>query len=510
MMTFETVQTVFRAAPVIDYQVIVAAEKPEAPPSYVLTALDGVWIASAPQFQVTVVRDAASQPVGLLVGVAYSEFEDRFITEPELSLPVVVKDIDDLELAVLPRLAGSFVLLTAGRLPRRLYPDHAGSISMVYFAERRLAASSPALLFDEAEYRERFQADLHDALVVREGAGGWISGTLTAHRGVFRVLPNHYLDLATWTAPRYWPRLGEFDGWRDMTAAAASAAEAIRKFSSAVCRSYDVGVTLTAGFDTRLVLASCRDHLADCRFFTIAAPHAEMDVAISQEIAKRYGLNHGVLPLKQADAAGMAAWDRMVGDCMIEAPRLTHPTLRDLTDRNALLTGLFGEIGRCRYYRQDLMEINDAVIDARFVIDRLTVPAHPALVENVDAWLAGLRGQPNSVILDLSLHELKLGAWAMPQRSMTNSVKWAFMPFTQRPVFDAFIGVAPADKGTKALFWAIIKNLWPELAALPINKYGDARDYAVLFDKLTNPVRVRRFLRDRLARKAPRSASGSA
>lgn len=509
MMTDSLFTPAFRASPIVEHQVIVANSRPEAPESYVLNDLNGIWVASAPQFFATRLRDEKGQDIGLLIGVAYSEFESDLIKADEVVLPLSVGNIDDIELRVLPRLAGSFVLVTASRFPRRVYPDHAGSISLVYMPERRMAASSPALLFDEAEYRERFQSDLHQALVVREGAGGWVPGTLTAHRGVFRLLPNHCLDLDQWTASRFWPRLGEFDGWRDMAQASASAAEAIRKFSDAVCRSYDVGVTLTAGFDTRLVLAGCKDNLEGCRFFTIAAPHAEMDMAISQDIAQRFGLAHEILPLKRATDAQMAMWDRMAGDCMIEAPRLTHPTLRDLTDRNALLTGLFGEIGRCRYYRQDLMQINESVIDARFVIDRLTVPAHPALLQNIDEWLAGLAGQPNSVILDLSLLELKLGCWAMPQRSMTNSVKWAFMPFTQRVVFDGFIGVAPAEKGTKALFWAIIKNLWPELAAIPINKYGDARDYATLWKKLTNPTRVRRFLRDRLAKKAVRETVSS-
>lgn len=507
MMTDNSFQSTFRAAPVIEHQVIVACERPAAPASYIVRDFDGVWVASAPEFITTLLRDTDERTIGLLVGIAYSEFDEDLITKAELKLPVRVSNIDDLELQILPRLAGSFVLITAEGLPRRIYPDHAGSIPMVYFAEAHLAASSPALIFEEAEYRERFQTELHDALVVREGAGGWIPGTLTAHRGLARLLPNHFLQLDSWTAKRFWPRADEFDGWRKMDAVAATAADAIRKFSAAVCRSYSAGVTLTAGFDTRLVLASCRDDIDTCQFFTIAAPNAEMDMTIGQDIARRFGLNHAILPLKRASDTQMAIWDRMAGDCMIEAPRLTYPTLRDLQGRDALLTGLFGEIGRCRYYRQDLMEINGSSIDAKFVINRLTVPAHPALVENIDRWLQELSGQPNSVILDLSLLELKLGCWAMPQRSMTSSVKWAFMPFTQRVVFDAFIGVAPAEKGTKALFWAMIKSLWPELASMPINKYGDRRDYTVLWKKLTNPTRVRRFLRDRMAKKSTVKAS---
>ncbi|MDO9429853.1 MAG: hypothetical protein Q7T84_00985 [Phenylobacterium sp.] len=509
-MADDTLQPLFQSSPITDYQVIVANDRPVVPDSYVLNDLDGVWVANGPQFRTTQVYDAEKQPIGLLVGIAYNVFEGDFVKSEALELPILVRDIDDIELLVLPKLAGSFLLVTAKRFPRRVYPDHGGSISMVYISDRRIAASSPALLLSEAEYTERFDVDLHDALVVREGGGGWISGTLTAHRGVLRLLANHYLDLESWQAARFWPRLGEFDGWRDMGVAAADAADAIRTFNDAVFRSHDVAVTLTAGFDTRLVLAGCREHISAGQFFTIAAPLAEMDMAIGQRIALRFGLNFEILPLKRASKDQAAVWDRMVGDCVLEAPRFTHPTLRDLKGRDVIVTGLFGETGRCRYYRQDLLTINDSVIDAKFIVDRLTVPAHPVLVKNIDKWLRELDGQPNSVILDLALLELKLGSWAMPQRSMTNTVKWAFMPFTQRVVFDAFVGVAPADKGTAALFWAMIRHLWPNLDELPINKYGDVRDYTLIWKKLTNPARVRRYLRDRFAKKTVHPVSSGA
>ena len=47
---------------------------------------------------------------------------------------------------------------------------------------------------------------------------------------------------------------------------------AIRDFSHAVCRHFKTSATLTAGFDTRLVLASVREDLDQCEFFTVTAP----------------------------------------------------------------------------------------------------------------------------------------------------------------------------------------------------------------------------------------------
>lgn len=491
----------FNATPVIDQQLIVALAPPAAPASYVTTDLGGVWVASDRALPLVELRDRSGRRLGLLAGQAYSEFEGRFLPPGTIDLPVDAADIEALETEVLPKLAGMFLLFTAGDLPRRIYADPAGSLSLVWSAPDARAASSPSLLLDEQAYADRFRADLHKALVVREGSGGWISGTLTAHRDVYRLLPNHYLDLASWTSHRFWPRPGEYDHWRDLGAAAEGAAEALRGFAHAAADRFRLAATLTAGFDSRLLVAACHDELARTAFFTIDGGGG-IDVDMSQVIAKRFGLNHRLIPPKMADDAQVAIWDRAVGDCMIEAPRRSHPTLGELTDRDAVFTGMYGEVGRCRLYRQDLLQINQARIDARFVIDRLTLPAHPELIENVGLWFEGLAGQPNSVILDLAFHELKFGSWAMGQRPMTNAVKLNLLPFAQRRVLDAFIGVAPADKGTEALFWAIIKRLWPDLASVPINKYGDARDYLTLWSKISNPNRVRRYLRDRLARKS--------
>ena len=108
---------------------------------------------------------------------------------------------------------------------------------------------------------------------------------------------------------------------------------------------------------------------------------------VSAEIAERYGLKHRILTPQGATDEEVAIWDRMVGDCMMEATRQGHTSLRQLTAQNAVFTGMYGEVGRCQIYRQDADTINSAKIDARFIVDRLTLPASPALIDSVAIWL---------------------------------------------------------------------------------------------------------------------------
>ncbi|HLZ75557.1 hypothetical protein [Phenylobacterium sp.] len=505
MPSFDPSRDVFRAAPIVDKQVFVAAEKPDIPPSYRLVDAEGFWIAADRNLPVVPVLAAGGRRIGFLLGNAYSEFHGEFLPEGEAEFPVAIATIGDLELLFLPRISGSFVFVSCGGLPKRIYMDHGASFPIVYSPSDRRAASSVALLLTEADYQARFRADLHNTLIGKEGTGSWISGTLTAHRGVHRVIANHYLDLETWTARRFWPRPGEFAQWRDFDEAVDVAAKAVTEFSAAASRAFSLGVTLTAGMDSRLLVASCRPIVDKVEFFTLEAPNTDMDADVSSRIAKRFGLAHRVMPLHAASEEAMAVWDRMVGDCTMEVTRRTYTTVADLTERNAILTGLYGETARCRLYRQDYETINQGVIDVDFIADRLTVPQHPELLDNFREWLAELEGQPNSVIMEMAFVELKVGIWSMGQRPISNSVKLNFLPFCQRRVLEMFVGVEPAKKGTEALFMAVILRLWPELMEFKINKYGDARDRLTIFKKLANPNKVRRYLRDRFAKKMERA-----
>jgi hypothetical protein len=488
-------------APMPDYQYILSSGDFTPPPSYRVLEAAGVKVAFDRRFRVVELRDTQQTPFAVMIGFPYEQERGDFLPEGTLTVPLGNGDVvTAFETTVIPRLAGSFILLTFGPLPPRVYLDPGGSLPLVFLAERKIAAASPALILDDAEYAERFQQDLHRATILDEGVGGWISGDLTAHRGVLRVLPNHFLDLVHWKAQRHWPKPEDFRSWMPFEQGVARASEALSRFTSAVARNFSVALTMTAGNDSRLLLASARNVAAQCEFVTFNHDTAKMDVDIAQALSRMAGVKHRVIQVIEADAQQQERWNRAVGDTVVEGNRASHPTLREVHS-DTLLTGMYGEIGRCRLYRQDLATINSERIESDFVIERLTLPHHPLTDAAFARWFDGVRGLPNSVILDLAFLELKFGNWAMGQHPAQNALKFHFLPYAQRQVLDSFMGVDPVEKTTERLFSACIRYLWPELCSMPINRYGDYRDHLVKLSKLTRPSRVRRFLRDRFARK---------
>ncbi len=488
------------APPSFEYQYILSTTDFTHPPSFKVISKGGVKIAFDPRFQVLEICDSRSQQIALAIGFPYDEEKGDFPQSGKLTLPSEPINTATFESSVLPRFSGSYFALTFGPLPVRLYLDPAGSLPVAFMPERQLAAATPALILNNEEYAARFDHDLHRAAVKDEGVGGWISGDLTAHSGVNRLLPNHFLDLEHWTAHRHWPKPDDFREWMPFSKAVEQASAALSRFTSAVTRQFPTALTLTAGFDSRLLLASAREVIPQCEFATFNHPTAKLDVDVARALAQRFALPHHVEQVLEADDFQRASWDRAVGDCVIEGNRTSHPTLKTLR-ANVVLTGMYGEIGRCRLYRQDLDIINESKIDSSFIVSRLTLPHHQKLGEAIEKWFEGVRSLPNSVILDLAFLELKFGSWAMGQHPIQNTYKFHLLPYAQRQVLEAFIGVNPIEKTTDRLFTACIMKLWPDLMIFPINKYGDYRDHLVTLNKITRPSRVKRFLRDRLAKK---------
>ncbi len=356
------------------------------------------------------------------------------------------------------------------------------------------------MFLDDAEYAARFNVGRHRRNVASDIAGSWISGTVTAHDGVFRLLPNFYLDLASWTTHRFWPKTEGFRLDYSLARAVAEAAPALAGFTEAAAREMRLGVTMTAGFDSRGLIAATRYVADQVEYFTFGAPNESVDQVMAVKISAKLGLRHKLVGVVQSSAAEKAEWDRLVGDVVREAGRDFFPTLGTLS-YDAILTGMFGETGRCYLYRHghNTETVNAEPATAEFVLSRLTLPKDSEILENVDAWLAPIIGLPRSAVLDLAYNELRVGSWGMAQAPVQKAMRLSLMPFAQRSVQNAFMRVEPLEKGTSALFNALLAALWPETLQFPINKYGDYRDHLGRFAKYTSRDSLIRFIRTRFA-----------
>lgn len=419
--------------------------------------------------------DGAGADIGMLLGWPIGPAKSGILNDSVTFDGAATPDaIDQFVEDHIYGLAGSFIFILDMPGVRRVYLDACGTLSAVYDMDGRKVASTALPMMTPEASSARFRADMHATLdVTREG---WFPASLTAHEGVNRLLPNFYLDLDTFTTKRHWPT-GPIPETDDPKAVAGEILAEIRQNIHAVVRSGPAHMSLTAGNETRLLVAASKDFVDELAFFTTDAPNAEIDRDISLEIAKRYGLNHKLLPIQFADAAKQADWHARTGYAFAGVLARTHPTVSALTERPYYIAGAAGEVGRGFFWRPS--DTDATPIDADAIWARFGMPRDAEAVAALEPWLESVKGLPSLLILDLVYLELRMGGWGFaPSYATPRPV--TCLPLISRKAFTDMLRM-PADwrrqsGGSNRLILEMIRQAWPELLDMPIGRYGDYRD----------------------------------
>ncbi|PWK76878.1 hypothetical protein [Aminobacter sp. AP02] len=431
--------------------------------------------------------------IGILLGTPIDPDErkvvvDRYVVDADIGETTSFDELDEIIEKHIYRLVGSFAFVLDVPQARRLYLDANGTKSAVYSATDHVAAATAALVLPTADiYFERLDRSLHAAL--RVDKDGWFPAGLTAHDGVKRLICNHYLDFDTWTCVRHWPRAPMMRD-EDPEKAIDTIVDQARRAIVALSKAGETNLALTAGHDTRLLLACSKELRSDVGFVTVGAPGAELDVKRARELSLRFGLRHQTLPYVEANSAQMQVWQKKVSHGITGSNLRLHPSVRPLED-TIFVGGVGGEVGRGFLW---LGSDDHTKLDADGIITRLKLPLHPRLRLAVDAWLRPLRDLEGLLILDLAFMELRVSSWAfaqayaLPRYTEVN-------PLISRKSYQAMLSLPPSVRRNNGMIHSCVRSAWPETLDLPINKYGDWRDkYEKARDAVFDPRRALRKL----------------
>jgi hypothetical protein len=441
-------------------------------------------------------------PDGRAIGYAYgavlrSPSKNFMVLGDTIRVTAPIPDIRAFEELVLDELQGTFLVETQNDLPSRLYPDSGTTLPVIYCPQTRRIGSSAAMILDEDEYRRRFLAERHQRLV-GSSRHSWLPGTLTVHEGLSRLLPNHYLDLETWQPIRFWPRADEFSQDLGFEEATGSVARALESFLAAAADQFRLGITLTAGLDSRLLLAAARPVVDKVEFFTISPEREGIDQILARRMARDHGLRYQTFALVKSSAEDMARWDKAVGHAVREVNQESYLTVGQLP-YDVIMTGMFGGAGKGLYYAKDQGKINRKTVTAGDLLSRMSCPRDADLIADLTNWLAGLEGVPSSAILDLAYVELRSVGWGTSQYPIQNAEILQMNPIAQRTIVSAFLSVPPGEKKDKRLIKETIRSMWPDLMEYEVNRFGNYRDYTKLLSKLLDREAVIRYVRRHLS-----------
>ena len=357
---------------------------------------------------------------------------------------------------------GRYIFISCLAGAGEIFLDPLGSLGCVYSKELKCVASTSPVL-GRKKYDEDWDSELERLI-----PNNFFPFELTPHKSVKRLLPNHFLDLETWTSRRHYPAEGDLKNCRTDRELVVKVAEKMRSVIGLFSKS-NAAMTLTAGSDNRIVLACAKEFSGDFTFFT-NANSIHYDIEISRKISSDLGLKHCFIPHKKSSAGERRLMEELSGYCMDALSLASFPQHRSVLKENVYqLTGAAGEIGRCSYWLAS--DKRGDVVTPEEILKRLRIVANDELLECAAVWLKEIEHLGVFTILDLLFWEINCGCRAAPNMYPYDSLSLIpIHPFNDITVLTCLLNLTPEYKRSKKLVHDICEISWPELMKYPVNR----------------------------------------
>ena len=430
----------------------------------------GRWhLACEPRLPCFRLVDKQAQPLGFLLGYPINEGGELLV---DTSREVVVADPADVE-PWLYTFAGRWLAIFITPDFERVYMDTAGSLCALYSESAGIVATSSGLIPYSADTGDR--TDMIAKMPIFRQLLMYPVG-MTPRYGVERLLPNHYLDLSTWRSYRHWP-LSSIATNPDIEAVTNEVTALTKRNIAAVAAQYPLQMSVTAGRDSRAMLAVARPVLERVEFFTTSQPThvAELDIYMAKRIVRAHRLNHRFIPFEAPDQREWCQWYYRTG-CSIGNPSSAECArmIKQLDSNRAYLNGHLGALAKNTFANRlsSLLPQWDG---------RTIVPEHLMLLSlaphteeglaRMACWLDSVPLDDAGHILNLFFLEQRLGGWiAVLPTAFSDSYRFELWPFNHRRIAELMLSLPQEFKNVFGLHRAIMAQEWPELLDIPINE----------------------------------------
>ena len=366
----------------------------------------------------------------------------------------------------LARLGGRWVLIARLGNATRIYHDATGLKPVFYCGEldKGLSvASQPALLAAmgaaelDDELRQQYDACAPQA--------SWPLYAIP-YQGVKQLLPNHTLDLQTGTSSRYWPK--EDVQFHSIDVLSSAMADMLTNMIEAVTNRRECVMSLTGGYDSRLLLACSSRMMNQIEFFTINSPYTKhYDISIPKKIARKKGLRYVVIDEDSNDRYRDILGQNVGGMYRDDSISKATSFAAYVGDRFHL-TGMTSELNRCYYYKNGR---HPAALTAAALSRRARFADNPIAKRGFAKWLDEAPSHLNINLLDLFYWEHRLGVWGSCGLTFREAIIEQIPPMNCR----AFMQLGLSSdvmhrKKPYELLRSIIRQRDPQLLAYPFNR----------------------------------------
>lgn len=427
-----------------------------------------------PDLQVTVVSDSIKTLT--LLGYLFDPADPQADNQEILRRVIVAtKDFTGLTLALKPY-PGRYALIYQDGECFNLLQD-ALALREVYYCQREnkvICGSQPNLLvrFSEPKISESTDPELLDFVrhhLPRVRDGRLWGGDGTPYESVKHLLPNHYLDIARLESGRYWPntQLKRIE----IDEAVAKCATFLKGTLDAAAHRHPLMLAVTAGLDSRSLLAASKDVASSVLFFVIQ--HGRLnerssDIRIPKELFTRLGLPFHVL---QAPRDVPEEFRRVFLEntlCARETllPEIYNIYFKEHGDKLNILG--VGEVGRTKFYDEPKN------VSPYYLAYMIKHRRSSYAVRECGKWLESARPiarQYGLNIMTLFWWEVLIGTWGAVGNSESDIAIEEFDPFASHHIYELMLSVDAKYRTFKdnIFFDELIRFMWPELLEVPVN-----------------------------------------
>lgn len=388
------------------------------------------------------------------------------------------KSIDDL-FRYLEPLGGRFSIIAGLGNKKIMVCDPAGFRQIFYMRDsigEVWVASQPSLLSEMFSLKvdETLERDLYSIPLFANTHEYWYPGELSAYSGVKHLIPNHYLDLKLLKQVRYWPK--EKLSEESVEDCVEKCSEILHGLYNSIQRRYKLAQGITAGLDSRIILAASREIGSKIEYLTHT--HAGLglsgaDIMIPSKMLPELGLEHKiVVHYEIMDKEFERIYRRNVSTARYGHGLNAYAFHRYFSEQGKeriLINGVCGEITRGFYYLPSLIPVNGVTLCS---LTRMR--GSRIALEQFESWLQNTREvsrESGVSLLDLFYWEQRVGSWAAMTYHEYDIAFESFSPMNCRLFLSTMLGVKKNYRQTVDTFLhkALIKRMWPEALKYVIN-----------------------------------------
>ena len=375
------------------------------------------------------------------------------------------------------RFGGRWILIACDNHKTFVFNDPCG-YRQIYYTTPEVGsvwcASQPKLLTDVLQLAidTTAQEEFVNSTYVKNAREYWWPGDGSVYQHVKHLLPNHQLELGPQKVSRFWPRQPIRSISLDEGADAG--AEFLENLTLSAAARFPLALPLTAGLDSRMLLAAARKVRENIFFYTLIYPplnRNSADIVIPAKVLGTLGLTHHIIDCpSEMEPRFAQIYHSNVPMAHKAWGAIANGLLHGYPQDHVCLKAVSSEIARCRYYRYSYPK----TISGKSLAALTGFGDNGYATRAFDDWLGPARQAEQDYgykILDLFHWEQRLGNWQAMSQLEWDIVQEEFAPYNSRALLETLLAVNMKYRGgrTGTLFTEIIKRLWPDVLCQPIN-----------------------------------------